>query len=161
MSDVERLRALETHTGKRLRTSEWFTFEQREEDAFARLTGDWDAQHNDPLAARSGPFGGTIVHGYLGLSMTSKWMAEAGIPVESSPELRGLNYGLNRVRFPHPLRVGVPARWHMDLQGYEQTPSGAVLLTLRTTIEISDAAKPFMVADSLFLYLPGGVEAHR
>jgi acyl dehydratase len=161
MSDVDRLQQLAGRVGSRLHTSDWFVFEQRQVDDFARVAGDWDPQHNDPVAARSGPFGGTIVHGYLGLSMISKWMSVAGIPVESSPELRGLNYGLNRVRFPHSLRVGAPARWHMDLQNYDVTPSGAVMLSLRTTIEIRDGPKPFMVADGLFAYFPAGIAISR
>jgi acyl dehydratase len=158
LSDVEALRALEGRVGQRLRTSEWFAFEQDQVDAFARAIDDWDPQHNDPEAARNGPFGGTIAHGYMGLSMTSHFMKEAGIPVESSPELRGLNYGLDRVRFPHVIPVGKPLRWHMDLLAYEETPSGAVRLELRTTIEAKDAPKPSMVADAIFLYVPAGVD---
>jgi acyl dehydratase len=161
LPDVEALHALEGRVGQRLRTSDWFAFEQDQVDDFARAIRDWDPQHNDPVAARNGPFGGTIAHGYLGLSMTSHFMTEAGIPVQSSPELRGLNYGLDRVRFPHAIRVGAPARWHMDLLGYEQTPSGAVRLLLRTTIEMKGATKPSMVADAIFLYVPAGVDIRR
>jgi acyl dehydratase len=136
-------------SGEELGTSEWMPIEQDRVDRFADATGDHQWIHVDVERAAAGPFGGTIAHGYLTLSL----LPLLGSQVFSldTPGAK-LNYGVNKVRFPHPVRVGKRIRARVAMGEVTEIPAGRQL-TLRYTIEIEDEAKPACVAETVVLLL--------
>ncbi len=136
--------------GQELGTSDWLTIEQDRVDQFAEATGDHQWIHVDVERAEAGPFGGTIAHGYLTLSL----LPTLGSTVFSleTPGAK-LNYGVNKVRFPHPVRVGRRIRSTVSVADVADVPAGKQL-TLRHVIEIEDEAKPACVAETVVLLLP-------
>jgi acyl dehydratase len=137
-------------SGEELGTSEWLTIEQDRVDRFAEATGDHQWIHVDVERAASGPFGGTIAHGYLTLSLVP-FLGSQVFALET-PGAK-LNYGVNKVRFPHPVRVGKRVRAHVTLAEAAEIPAGQQL-TLRYTVEIEGEAKPACVAETAVLLLP-------
>lgn len=129
---------------------QWHTVTQEQIDAFAQTTLDDQFIHTDPFrAARETPFGATIAHGFLTLSLVSYLVRS--IP-DSTPEAGkgrtiGINYGLDRVRFPNPVRVNSRIRARQTLLAVEQRDEHTLQLTHRTTIEIEGQTKPACVAD--------------
>jgi len=136
--------------GAELGTSEWLTIEQERVNTFADATGDHQWIHVDEARAAGGPFGGTIAHGYLTLSLVPFLGSQV---VQFDTPGAKLNYGVNKVRFPHPVRVGRRVRAHVTLGEVTDLPAGKQL-TLRYTIEIEDEAKPACVAETVVLLLP-------
>ncbi|MGZ8738626.1 MAG: MaoC family dehydratase [Nocardioides sp.] len=136
--------------GQELGTSEWLTIEQDRVDKFADATGDHQWIHVDAERAASGPFGGTIAHGYLTLSLVP-YLGSTVFSLDT-PGAK-LNYGVNKVRFPHPVRVGRRIRSTVSVADVADVPAGKQL-TLRHVIEIEDEAKPACVAESVVLLLP-------
>ncbi len=135
-------------TGERdLGTSAWHRIEQRSIDLFAEATGDHQWIHVDPEAAAAGPFGGTIAHGYLSLSMLPMLMSEV-LSVEGAR--MGVNYGIERVRFTAPVPTGSEVRLHAKLLAAEQRGEG-VLYRVGVQIEIRGAEKPALVGEVLYL----------
>lgn len=131
--------------GEVLGTSPWLTIDQARIDAFARATEDLQWIHTDPARAAAGPFGATIAHGFLTLSLLS-WMGEHAFEI---PHLRmSLNYGLNRVRFPAPLPVGSRVRGVFRLLACEPI-DGGWQVTVEATVEREGSAKPVCVAESV------------
>lgn len=131
--------------GEVLGTSPWLTIDQARIDAFARATEDLQWIHTDPARAAAGPFGATIAHGFLTLSLLS-WMGEHAFEI---PHLRmSLNYGLNRVRFPAPLPVGSRVRGVFRLLACEPI-EGGWQVTVESTVEREGSAKPVCVAESV------------
>lgn len=161
MTGIDELRALRGRVGQHIYSSDWFTIDQLTVDEFAQLTGDWDRQHNDPGSATEGPYGGTIVHGYLMLALAPVHIKASGIPVESSPSFRGVNYGIDRLRFPHHLPVGAQARWHIDVVDYEEDTGGRIRLALRNKVELNGVSKPAMVSDAVFMYFADEMESRE
>lgn len=141
---------LEAATGEPLGTSDWLTIDQERVDTFAEATGDHQWIHVDVERSKAGPFGGTIAHGYLTLSL----LPLLGTQVFSldTPGAK-LNYGVNKVRFPHPVPVGSRVRAHAEVAGVVDVPAGKQL-TLRWTIEIEGVDKPACVAETVVLLLP-------
>ena len=137
-------------SGEELGTSEWLPIEQDRVDRFADATGDHQWIHVDPERAATGPFGGTIAHGYLTLSLVP-FLGSQVFALET-PGAK-LNYGVNKVRFPNPVRVGKRVRAHVALADVQDLPTGKQL-TLRYTVEIEDEAKPACVAETVVLLLP-------
>ena len=137
-------------SGEELGTSEWLTIEQDRVDRFADATGDHQWIHVDPERAATGPFGGTIAHGYLTLSLVPFLGSEVFAVVTPGGML---NYGVNMVRFPHPVLVGKRVRAHVTLADVADLPAGKQL-TLRYTIEIEGESKPACVAETVVLLLP-------
>ena len=137
-------------SGQELGTSEWLTIEQDRVDRFAEATGDHQWIHVDVERAATGPFGGTIAHGYLTLSLVP-FLGSQVFALET-PGAK-LNYGVNKVRFPHPVRVGKRVRAHVTLAEVAEIPAGRQL-TLRYTVEIEGEAKPACVAETVVLLLP-------
>jgi len=131
--------------GRDLGTSEWIEVDQAKIDAFAQVTGDHQWIHVDPERAARGPFGSTVAHGYLTLSLLPAMIATA-FAVEGSR--MGVNYGLNRVRFPAPVPAGSRLRGHFRLAHCEAV-EGGVQLTLEATIEREGSEKPVCVAQLL------------
>lgn len=137
-------------SGEELGTSEWLTIEQDRVDRFAEATGDYQWIHVDVEQAASGPFGGTIAHGYLTLSLVP-FLGSQVFSLET-PGAK-LNYGVNKVRFPNPLLVGKRVRAHVALAEVAEIPAGQQI-TLRYTVEIEGEAKPACVAETVVLLLP-------
>jgi acyl dehydratase len=128
--------------------SAWVAVDQRRIDEFADCTGDRQWIHVDVERARAeSPYGGTIAHGYLTLSLAASLSIEAGvIPADAAA---ALNYGLDKVRFIAPVKAGARVRNRVVLLAVDRRPDGRVLITLQNTIEIEGEAKPALVAESL------------
>jgi acyl dehydratase len=141
----ESLPAVKGAVGEHLGFSEWRTVSQEQVNAFADATGDHQWIHVDPDAAAHGPFGTTIAHGFLMLSL---------LPVLTTQVYRvdgvrmGINYGLNRVRFPAPLPTGSEIRAGVRLLSVEDIPGGVHLVT-EVTIEREGGEKPCCVAEAV------------
>ncbi|EMF52307.1 MULTISPECIES: MaoC family dehydratase [Streptomyces] len=131
--------------GSDLGTSEWIEVTQERIDTFADATGDHQWIHVDPEKAAEGPFGAPIAHGYLTLSLFIPLFTEL-LDVEGVSTK--VNYGLNKVRFPSPVKVGSKIRLVGRLASVEDVPGG-VQITVDGTIEIEGAAKPAAVLQSL------------
>ena len=136
--------------GQELGTSDWVTIDQDRVNQFADATGDHQWIHVDVEQAAAGPFGGTIAHGYLTLSLVP-WLGSQVFALDT-PGAK-LNYGVNKVRFPTPLRVGSRIRTHVVVGEVTDLPAGKQL-TLRHTIEIEGEPKPACVAETVVLLLP-------
>ena len=131
--------------GQSLGHSEWLLMEQSRIDQFAQATSDHQWIHVDPERAAAGPFGAPIAHGFLTLSLLPM-MFETGFGVD---DVRmGVNYGLNRVRFVSPVRVGSRLRGHFKLLSYEPLEGGAQL-TVECTVELEGSSKPACVAETV------------
>lgn len=140
---LERLRA---QVGSEVGVSDWWEISQERVDAFADATDDHQFIHVDPEAAAKTPFGGTIAHGFLTLSLTVPMGASVTLDV-GEPKM-AINYGLDRVRFPAPVPVGSRIRVRVTLTGVEEVPGGIhVSQTMTTEIEGQD--KPALVAERL------------
>ena len=137
-----RLGELAALQGQELGTSDWVAIDQSRIDLFAQATGDHQWIHVDPARAAAGPFGTTVAHGFLTLSLLSELSAAA---FEIADVRMGLNYGLDRVRFPSPVPVGSRLRAVCVLDRLEPIDGGAQL-TLTVTIEREGGAKPACVA---------------
>lgn len=136
--------------GTELGTTEWVTIDQRRVNQFADATGDHQWIHVDIERAKDGPFGGTIAHGYLTLSLVP-WLGSQVFTLRT-PGAK-LNYGVNKVRFPNPLLVGKRIRLHVRMGEVVDIPSGKQL-TVQHTIEIEGEEKPACVAETVVLLLP-------
>ncbi|MGI5193495.1 MaoC family dehydratase [Streptomyces sp. CA-288835] len=131
--------------GSDLGTSEWIEVTQERINTFADATGDHQWIHVDPERAKEGPFGAPIAHGYLTLSLFIPLFTEL-LDVEGVSTK--VNYGLNKVRFPSPVKVGSKIRLVGKLASVEDVPGG-VQVTVDGTIEIEGGAKPAAVLQSL------------
>lgn len=130
--------------GQEIGVSEWMLIEQERVDAFAQVTGDQQWIHVDvERAKRESPFGGPIVHGYLTLSLLAKFAQEC---IEVEGIKLAVNYGLNRVRFVSPVKVGSRVRARFVLGGVEDIAGGAQMVW-QATIEIEGGDKPACVAE--------------
>jgi acyl dehydratase len=138
---------LEGAEERELGTSAWHPIEQRSIDLFAEATGDHQWIHVDPGAAAAGPFGGTIAHGYLSLSMLPMLMSEV-LSVEGAR--MGVNYGIERLRFTAPVPTGSEVRLHAKLLSAERRGEG-VLYRVGVQIEIRGSEKPALVGEVLYL----------
>ena len=136
--------------GQELGSGEWVLVDQDRVNQFAEATGDHQWIHVDVERAATGPFGGTIAHGYLTLALIPD--LGASVFALDTPGAK-LNYGLNKVRFPQPLLVGKRVRAHVTVAEVADLARG-LQLTLRTTVEIEGEAKPACVAESVVLLLP-------
>lgn len=135
--------------GQELGVSEWIEISQDRIDMFADATGDRQWIHVDPERAADGPFGATIAHGYLTLSM----MPFLGAQVYAfAGDVARVNYGLNKVRFVTPVRVGSKIRDRVDLLTVEDIDKGQ-RVTLQHTVEIKGGDKPVCVAEAVVLLM--------
>lgn len=138
--------------GKELGVSDWVTVDQQRIDDFAACTGDNQWIHVDvERATRESPFGGTIAHGYLTLSLLPIMQFNVGTLPEGVTA--ALNYGADRVRFITPVKAGGRIRDHITLAGAEDKGGGRILVTTRHTVEIEGEDRPALVADTLALLL--------
>ncbi|HBN9636898.1 dehydratase [Pseudomonas aeruginosa] len=141
--------ALKDHIGKDLGHSEWLTIDQERVDQFAECTGDHQFIHVDPEKAAKTPFGGTIAHGFLSLSLIPKLME--GLLVLPEGLKMAVNYGLDTVRFIQPVRVGSRVRLGLTLLDVNEKNPGQWLIKARATLEIEGQEKPAYIAETLSL----------
>ena len=134
--------------GQTLGSSEWLTITQERVNTFADATDDHQWIHIDPVRAKDGPFGACIAHGYLTLSLVSRFLPEI---VEVRMKM-GVNYGCDKVRFPAPVPVGSRIRGVGQLLAAENTKDGGVQATIRVTVEIEGSDRPACVADTIARY---------
>jgi acyl dehydratase len=142
------LEGLRTLAGADLGPSAWMEITQDRVDTFADATDDHQWIHVDVERARTGPFGGTIAHGYLSLALLIPLWTEI-LPIEDIG--MAVNYGLNRVRFPAPVPVGSRIRLHAHVTTVEEVRDG-VQLTVQFTVEIQGRDKPAVVAESVYRF---------
>ncbi|MFE3105250.1 MaoC family dehydratase [Nocardia tengchongensis] len=145
-ASVEELRSA---IGVDLGSSNWITVTQERIDKFAECTEDRQWIHTDPVRATDGPFNGTIAHGYLTLSLLSRFLEDL-VPIAKVGT--AVNYGLDRVRFPAPVPAGARVRGHGRVASVNEIPGG-VQLGLEITVECEGTTKPVCVARTLTRYL--------
>ena len=140
------LRSLENRVGQEVGVSPWVEISQARIDQFAEATGDFQWIHVDPeRAAKESPFGGSIAHGFLTLSLLGQFYeAHMTLPFCEM----GLNYGLNKVRFTNPVRAGSKLRGRFVLAKLEDI-QGGIQLTFKVTMEIEGQDKPACIAESV------------
>ena len=147
--EIDGLDALRTAVGTQLGPTDWLTVDQARIDAFADVTGDHQWIHVDPVRARESPFGSTIAHGYLTLSLCN-WFLPQMLTVTGIG--MGVNYGADRVRFPAPVPAGSRLRGRGEILACSDVPGG-VQTTIRITAEVDGAAKPACVVDAMSRWL--------
>jgi acyl dehydratase len=130
-----------THAGY----TEWQEMTQERVDMFADATGDHQFIHVDPERAKQTPFGGTIAHGFLSLALLAPVSQQL---MKVTDAAMGVNYGLDRARFPAPLPVGAQWRGGLEIVEVTEVPGG-LQVKAKITIEVKDAQKPVVVAESL------------
>lgn len=137
--------------GRTFGPSDWITVDQERIDHFADATLDPQWIHVDPERAAAGPFGTTVAHGYLTLSLLVHMVQNLGILPESAQLV--VNYGLDKVRYPAPVPSGSRVRCHAEVKGAEPKGEGRLLLTLACTVEVEGNETPALVAQVLYLVI--------
>lgn len=137
--------------GQRLGESEWLVIDQARINLFADATGDHQWIHVDPERAATGPFGATIAHGYLTLSLVNLFLPQI---IDVQGISMGVNVGIDKARFPSPVKVGSRVRGVGDLVSVEEV-KGGVQSVVRVTVEIEGSEKPACVVDTISRYFPG------
>jgi len=137
---------LEHRVGEEIAVSPWVDMPQERIDLFAKATEDFQWIHVDPARAKDSPFGTTIAHGFLTLSMLPK-LTESTF--DYSARKMGVNYGLNKVRFTAPVPAGSRIRGRYTLANFERLEGNGVQVTWRVTIEREGGDKPVCVAESI------------
>jgi acyl dehydratase len=151
MKTFKDMQALAALVGQEVAASGWTTITQQQVDLFAEATGDRQWIHTDPARAAAGPFGHTIAHGFLTLSLLP-WFFESAFEV--SNRQMGVNYGLNKVRFTSPVPVGSRLRARMTLLAAEAIDRAGMQFTWQVVVEREGGAKPVCVAESLVRLYP-------
>ncbi|MBD9634642.1 MaoC family dehydratase [Pseudomonas sp. PDM19] len=146
MKSYETIAELQGLVGQVVGTSDWLTIDQKRIDTFAEATGDSQWIHVDPERAAKGPFGTTIAHGFLTLSLLPPFMTDA---FEIRNVKMGLNYGLNKVRFVQPVPVGSRLRGHFKVLAWEPLEGNGAQITYEMTVEVEGASKPACVAETI------------
>ena len=137
--------------GQEVGVSRWLTVDQARIDAFARITEDEQFIHVDPERAAATPFGGTIAHGFLTLSLASAMSYDAVAPLEGV--VMGVNYGFDKLRFLAPVPAGSNIRGRFKLLSAEDKTGGRWLLKHELTVEIEGADKPALIAEWLSMQM--------
>ncbi len=146
ISSVAELKEL---IGQEIGVGKWYTVTQEAVNAFADITGDHQYIHVDPERAAKTMFGGTVAHGYFTLSLLPLLNRDReGIKLDLGQKM-GVNYGLNRVRFPGPVRVGKRIRSRSKLLNVEEVNPNCVQLTYETTVEVEGEPRPGCVAETV------------
>lgn len=140
--------------GTELGVSPWFLIDQARIDAFAETTEDRQFIHVDPEAARATPFGGTIAHGFLTLSLASAMSYAAVAPLDGM--VMGVNYGFDKLRFLAPVPAGSRVRGRFKLLSAEDKGGGRWLLKHELTVEIEGSDKPALIAEWLSMQMMRG-----
>ena len=145
MRSFETIAELKDLLGQEIGVSDWIAVTQERIQLFADATNDHQWIHVDVERAKSGPFGATIAHGFFTLSLLPEMAASAFTVREAR---MGVNYGLNKVRFPAPVPSGSRLRGHFKLVGYEPLEGGAQI-TVQVTMEREGSEKPVCIAESI------------
>jgi len=151
MKILQTLSDLAGLVGQEVVVSDWITITQEQVNLFAQATGDHQWIHVDVEKAKAGPFGGPIAHGYLTLSLLPRFF-QSSLKIEQTR--MGVNYGLNKVRFPAPVPVGSRLRARMKLLKCEPIDQGGFQMTWEVAMEREGSAKPVCVAESMARYYP-------
>jgi acyl dehydratase len=146
MKTALKIRELESRVGEEIAQSPWVEMPQERIDLFAKATEDYQWIHVDPARAKDSPFGTTIAHGFLTLSMLPKLIEST---FEFSDRKMGVNYGLNKVRFTAPVPAGAKIRGRFTLAKFDKLDDGGVQTAWSVTIERQGEAKPVMVAETI------------
>jgi acyl dehydratase len=141
---VASLSEVQRRVGEEIGVSSWLMIDQERIDAFADATEDRQFIHVDPAAAAQSPFGGTIAHGFLSLSLLSRMGAETMLLPDATK--MAINYGLDRVRFLAPVRSGKRVRGRFTLDSVEEKGPGQILMRHSVTVEIEGEDKPALSA---------------
>lgn len=141
---------LSAAVGEALGSSEWLLIDQQRIDMFADATGDHQWIHVDPERAKDGPFGATIAHGYLTLSLVNLFLPQL---LEVRGVSMGVNYGTDKVRFPAVVPVGSRVRGNGEIISVEEI-KGTVQVVVRVTVEVEGADRPACVADTISRFVP-------
>ena len=136
---------IKARTGTEIGVSDWILVDQKAIDTFADVTGDHQFIHVDPAAAAQTPFGGTVAHGFLTLSLLSQMAASVMLVPETLK--MGVNYGFEKVRFIAPVRSGSRVRGHFTLAAMEEKRPGQWQFLHQVTVEIEGEDKPALTAD--------------
>jgi acyl dehydratase len=148
---VDNPEALKSKVGAHLGTSEWLEITQERVNTFADATDDHQWIHVDLERAQAGPFKGPIAHGYLTLSLVIPLWNQV---LEVHSKGMGINYGLNRVRFPAPVPVGSKVRLSATLAGVKDVAGDGVEIVVDMTVECDRAEKPACVAQAIYRFYP-------
>ncbi len=132
--------------GQDLGTTDWISIDQDRINTFADATGDHQWIHVDPERAKDGPFGATVAHGYLTLSLANLFLPQL---VHYERLKMGVNYGCDKVRFPSPVRVNSRVRGRGEVVAAEPIKGDGVQVTVRITVEIENSEKPGCVVDTI------------
>lgn len=139
------------NAGVVLEASDWLQIDQERIDEFGRVTGDLQWIHVDPERARQGPFGATIAHGYLTLSLVNLFLPQM---IQIRRMSSGVNVGADRLRFLTPVRVGSRIRGTGEIVSVEEAKAGAIQAVIRITVEIQGEDRPACVIDKICRYFP-------
>ena len=142
---------LADYVGKDVGESDWFTVDQDRINAFADATNDHQFIHIDPEAAKATPWGTTIAHGFLTLSLIPFLTATAGIVPQGI--VMAINYGSDKVRFIEPVKVGSEVRAKVHLADISEKAPGRFLFKTNVTIEIKGSEKPALIAETLSMFV--------
>ena len=145
---------LQSLIGTEIGVSRWFLVDQAKIDAFADATEDWQFIHVNPELAKQTPFGGTIAHGFLTLSLASAMSYDAVKPLEGV--VMGVNYGFDKVRFLAPVPAGSNIRGRFKLLSAEDKGGGRWLIKHELTVEIEGGEKPALIAEWLGMQMVAG-----
>ncbi len=137
--------------GVKLEPSAWLAIDQSRIDDFGRVTGDLQWIHVDPERARTGPFGATIAHGYLTLSLVNLFMPQM---IEVQGVSSGVNVGADKLRFVSPVLVGSKIRGVGEIVSAEEVKGSAVQVVIRVTVEIEGQERPACVIDTISRFFP-------
>ncbi|MHB1925242.1 MAG: MaoC family dehydratase [Acidimicrobiales bacterium] len=146
---IEGIEGIRAAVGRHLGWSPWVEMTQERIDLFAEATGDHQWIHVDPERAAAGPFGTTIAHGYLTLSLINHLLPQV---VEVTGVSMGINYGADRVRFPSPVPVGSRLRAGVELTAAQDVPGG-IQATMAVVVEMEGSDKPACVVECLSRYI--------
>jgi acyl dehydratase len=137
--------------GTDLGATDWLTIDQARIDLFADATGDHQWIHVDPVRAKDGPFGTTIAHGYLTLSLVNIFLPQL---IEVRRFAAGINIGADGLRFLSPVPAGARIRGKGEIVKVEEVKAGAIQSTVRITVEIEGGSKPACIVDTISRYIP-------
>jgi acyl dehydratase len=137
--------------GQSIGATDWLEIRQERIDQFAEATGDHQWIHVDPERAKDGPYGKTIAHGYLTLSLVNLFLPDL---IEVRGISMGVNYGTDKTRFPAPVLVGSRIRGVGEIVAAEEVKNGAVQVTVRVSVEIEGSDRPACVVDTISRFVP-------
>lgn len=147
----ENPRKLLDAVGNDLGATDWLEIDQSRIDTFADATGDHQWIHVDPEKAKDGPFGSTIAHGYLTMSLVNLFLPQI---LEVQNVSMGVNYGADKLRFPAPVPVGARIRGRGELVEADEVKGGAIQAKVRVTVEIDGGERPACVVDTISRFVP-------